>query len=433
MNLAQRLRLGVFGILAVGLVIVAGIDYVGFPQRYLGQAYVVEVNLPQSGGIFPNAEVTIRGVPVGRVQSLQLTPDGVQASLRIDKGVRIPQATLVRIEDLSAVGEQYVNLLPQRAGGPFLAAGDALPVTAASTPLDFTTLLVDLNRLATSIGTDQLHTVVAELGTAFGNSGPDLARILVHARSLVDALAKAQPSTDRLLGASGSVLGTQADLSGQLRRLSVGLDRLSESVAEVDPSLRQILEQGQATLAATTALLEQNQANVGVLLGNVLTVGQVVAAPVRLAGLNTQLVLLPRIVQGTFDIQPGDGYARLGAVIDTSQAVCTDGYQSSGTPPVEATTMSIVPGNPAMRANLNAYCAMKPSSGIDVRGAANAVRPPGDTTARVIPESNPRGYGPGSTFATTAGSTDTASDQVPGSVRMMPPMSLRSMLLQGLG
>ncbi|HET6152807.1 MAG TPA: MlaD family protein, partial [Marmoricola sp.] len=99
-SLGHRLRLGIFAVLAVGLVIVAGTEYVGIPQRYLGQSYEVRVNLPESGGIFPNAEVTVRGVPVGRVKSLQLTPDGVQASLRINKGVKIPADTLVKISDL---------------------------------------------------------------------------------------------------------------------------------------------------------------------------------------------------------------------------------------------------------------------------------------------------------------------------------------------
>jgi phospholipid/cholesterol/gamma-HCH transport system substrate-binding protein len=435
MNLVQRLRLGVFAVLAVVLVIVAGVEYVGIPQRYLGQSYEVEVNLPESGGIFPNAEVTVRGVAVGRVTSMEITPDGVEASLRIDKGVRIPRATLVKISNLSAVGEQYVNLLPQRSGGPYLASGEALPVSAATTPLTFTTLLVSLDRLATSIGKPQLRTVITELGRAFDGSGPDLERAIVHARALTRSLTELQPRTDALLADGGRVLTTQRNLAGQLRRLSTGLDQLTESVASVDPSLRQILDDGPATLKETTKLLAENQANVSVLLGNLLTVSQIVAAPVRLAGLNTQLVLLPRIVQGTFNIQPGDGYARLGAVIDTSQAVCTKGYESSGTPPVEATTMSTVPGNPALRANLNAYCASKPSSGIGVRGAANAARPPGDTTAHVVPEPNPRGFGPGSSFLTgTDGEPDTggATTEVPGSVRMVPPMSLSSLLLQGV-
>ncbi|HEX4190019.1 MAG TPA: MlaD family protein [Marmoricola sp.] len=434
MTLVHRLRLAIFAVLAVGLVIVAGTEYVGIPQRYLGQSYEVRVNLPDSGGIFPNAEVTIRGVPVGRVKSLQLTPDGVQASLRINKGVKIPADTLVKISDLSAVGEQYVNLLPQQSRGPYLSSGGSLPVSAATTPLKVTTLLVDLDRLATSIGKPELSTVVQELGKAFDNSGSDLRNVIVRARSLTQSLTALQPTTNRLLAEGGKVLGQQRSLAVPLRRLSTGLDQLTETIAADDPSLRQILDQGPSTLAATTALLQQNQANVGILLGNLLTVADVVAAPVRLAGLNTQLVLLPRIVQGTFVIQPGDGYARLGAVIDTSQAVCTNGYQSSGTPPVEGLNRSTVPGNPSLRANLNAYCANKPSSGIDVRGAANAARPPGDTTAHVIPEPNPRGFGPGSSFVNSAGgSADAATTEQPGTVRMLPPMSLSGLLLKGLG
>jgi len=308
-----------------------------------------------------------------------------------------------------------------------------------------TTLLVHLDQLATSIGKSQLHTVVTELGKAFDDSGQDLQTVLSQAQRLVDSLSAAQPRTTRLVTDSRSVLSTQRDLSTQLRRFSTGLDTLTRTIARTDPQLRQILDTGPASLRQVRDLLSRNQTNVGVLLGNLLTVTQLVAAPVRLQGLNTELVLLPRIVQGTFRIQPGDGYARLGAVLDTSQAVCTKGYESSGSPPAQQANVSAVPGNPAFRANLNAYCANRPESGIEVRGPANVARPPGDTTATVIPQANPRGFGPGSSFRnvpgnkagvrkgrTTTDPTQARLDQTPGSVRVVPPSSLRSLLLHGL-
>ena len=42
-------------------------------------AYRVTIQLPESGGLLPNQDVTLRGVPIGRVQSLAITPDGVAA------------------------------------------------------------------------------------------------------------------------------------------------------------------------------------------------------------------------------------------------------------------------------------------------------------------------------------------------------------------
>ncbi|GAA3804993.1 MCE family protein [Nocardioides panacisoli] len=431
MSTAHRIRIALFAAVSVTCVIVAGTRYVGIPERYLGQSYEISAVLPDSGGIFPNAEVTLRGVPVGRVRSLTLTPDGVRADLQLDKDIRIPEDTMVRVAHLSAVGEQYVELVPPGDDGPYLADGDTLPVSAATTPLQVTSLLVHLDRLATSIGKSKLRRVVHELGDAFSRSGQDLATVLVSARRLSNSFARIQPRTTALLRDGQRVLSTQRDLDPDLRRLSSGLDRLTRTIADSDPEIASILAEGPQSLGQVRTLLARNQTNVAVLLGNLLSTSEIVAQPLRLNGLVTQLVLLPRIIQGTFNIQPGDGYARLGAVFDTTQAVCTRGYESSGTPPTEGDQLSPDPGNPPMRANLNAYCALPPSSGIDVRGAANVPRPPGDPTARVVPRANPRGFGPGSSFAGPDQPAPPDGSSVPPSAtRVLPPTDLRGMLLK---
>lgn len=432
MTLVQRFRIGVFAVVAVVSVIFAGIEYVGIPERYLGQSYEIAVDLPESGGIFPNAEVTLRGVPIGRVRSLALTPDGVRAHLQLDQEVRVPENTLVKVAHLSAVGEQYIELIPPDDDGPYLADGATLPVTAATTPLEATSLLVHLDQLATSIGKPQLRRVVRELGDAFDRSSQDLATVLVRARELSRKFGRVQPTTNRLLRDGRTVLSTQRDLDRDLQRLTHGLDRLTRTVADSDPEIAAILREGPGTLEQVSALLSENQANVAVLLGNVLSVTEILASPIRLRGLNTQLVLFPRIIQGTFNIQPGDGYARLGAVIDTTQAVCTRGYGSSGTPPTQGARLSEVPGNPEYRANVNAFCAEPLSSGISVRGAANVPRPRGDDTDRVVPQANPRGYGPGSSFRDENGKRSHADaySASPASTRMLPPTDLRGLLLK---
>lgn len=434
MNLVHRIRIGLFAVVAVVSVIVAGTEYVGIPARYLGQSYEIAVDLPDSGGIFPNAEVTLRGVPVGRVDSLELTPDGVRAHLRLAQGTEIPTDTLVRVDNLSAVGEQYVELIPPVDHGPYLASGETLPASAATTPPKVTALLVNLDRLATSIGKAQLRRLVTEMGRAFDHSGQDLATVLVRARDLSRTFTTAMPRTVRLLRDGRQVLRTQRDLDPDLQRLSRGLEQLTRTLADSDPQLAALLATGPRTLDAVGALLARNRTSVAVLLGNLFSVGQILAQPMRIRGLTTELVLLPRIIQGTFNIQPGDGYARLGAVVDPSVPVCTRGYESSGTPPTEPSQVSAVPGNPSLRANPNAFCDEPASSGIDVRGAANVPRPAGDGTARVVPQTNPRGYGPGSSFGDSAatGRTDAGdvSTATPSVTTVVGPTDLRGLLLK---
>ncbi len=108
--------------------------YVGLGDLLLGAGYVVTADFDESGGIFENAEVTYRGVAVGRVDRLRLADDGVHVDLRIDSGVEVPKDTMAVVENRSAVGEQYVDLQPRTQGGPFLAAGDRIDDDATPHP-----------------------------------------------------------------------------------------------------------------------------------------------------------------------------------------------------------------------------------------------------------------------------------------------------------
>ena len=79
--LSRLARIQIAVLIIAGLVvsIFAGIRYVHL-NRVVGVGiYTVDAHLPESGGIFTNAEVTYMGVPVGRVGTLALRSDGVTA------------------------------------------------------------------------------------------------------------------------------------------------------------------------------------------------------------------------------------------------------------------------------------------------------------------------------------------------------------------
>lgn len=71
-----RWQLGAFVALAILSVIFVGGRYARLDNLMGFGQYSVFVDMPSSGGIFTNAEVTYRGVPVGRVGGLELAADG---------------------------------------------------------------------------------------------------------------------------------------------------------------------------------------------------------------------------------------------------------------------------------------------------------------------------------------------------------------------
>ncbi|MCW2598785.1 MAG: transporter substrate-binding protein [Frankiales bacterium] len=364
-----KLQLLVFGIVAVLGLVYAGGRYAGLGALVPGydKGYLVKADFSDSGGVFVGAQVTYRGITVGKVESLTLLPDGVQVGLRLQPGSQVPTPTKAFVDNRSAVGEQYVDLQPQTDNGPALKAGDVIPQSMTTIPIQPTQLIVNLDKLVRSVNTADVTVVLDELGKAFEGSGGDLQRLIDASDQLTAAATQNLPQTLKLIRDSKPVLDTQRDLAGSFRSYNASLASLTTQLRASDPDFRALFAQGAASANAATSLLEANRAALPVLLGNLVSTAQIQA--VRIPALRQILVTYPNVVAGGFTVTPGDGTAHFGFVTSTNPSACSAGYGS---------TKKRDPSDTTPRAsNTTAYCASSKSSGINVRGAGNAPRAEG--------------------------------------------------------
>ncbi|MET9018639.1 MlaD family protein [Actinopolymorpha sp. NPDC004070] len=327
-----RIQLVVFVALTLVGTAVAGIRYAGLGRTLLGGTYVVDADFADAGGIFTGAEVTYRGVAVGRVDRLRPTRSGVDVALTLDAGTRVPADTLAVVANRSAIGEQYVDLQPRQRGGPYLRDGTRIARADTRTPLPTTTLLLDLDRLASSVPKKDLVTVLDELGTAFAGTGPDLARLVDAGNSLVETADANLAQTVDLIDRGGTVLDTQRDSGTAIRSFAGDLADLSDTVAGADPDLREVLASGVLTAQQVQGLVDENAGDVSVLLANLASTGQLVR--VRLRGVQQALILYPYVVRGGYTVvarDPGTGHytAHFGLQLATSPGSCRQGYQGT--------------------------------------------------------------------------------------------------------
>ncbi|HEX6872749.1 MAG TPA: MlaD family protein [Micromonosporaceae bacterium] len=345
----MRLQVLVFllvSLLGMGYV---GLRYVGLADR-LGGTYTVNLDLATTGGIFTNAPVTVRGVPVGRVAAVNLHDDGVLVQLRIDRQIQVPADLTAVVTHRSAVGEQYVDLRPNRDTAPFLRDGDTIARDRTGIPLPVETLLAGLDALVRSVGADDLRVVLDELGQAMAGNESALRRLLAANSALLATAEQHLPEILALIRESRTVLATQQESASAIRRWAASLAELAASVRAADPDLRRLLTEGPPAAAELTRLLRDLEPAVGTLLGNLVTVNDIAVR--RLAGIEQILVVYPLAVAGGFTVVPGDGTAHLGLVLNVSDpAACN--YAASATQDC----------TPAERAR-----------GSGVRGAANAPR-----------------------------------------------------------
>lgn len=362
------------------LITVLGISYVsaryvGLGEKLLGSGYVVTADFAVGGGIFSNAEVTYRGVTVGRVDRMRLARDGVHVDLRLDGDTLIPADTRAVVANRSAVGEQYVDLQPRRSGGPLLEAGSHLNKQDTETPLPTETLLLNLDRLVESVDKRDLATVIDELGTAFAGTGPDLQRLIDSGDALTNEATDALPETIRLIRDGKPVLDTQRASGSSIRGFSKDLADLSATLVSSDGDLRKVLDNGIVASKELDALIKTNSKSIAALLANLLTTGQVTVARIR--GLEQLLVTYPDNVAGGYTVVPGDGTSHFGLVLNASDPpVCTKGYEGTHQRTPQETTDA--PANTAAR------CTEPRGSKSAVRGAQNGPKA-GSGSARSVP------------------------------------------------
>ena len=311
-----RLKLLAFAVVSLLGIVYVGVGYLGWGDKMLGGSYVVHADFADAGGIFVNAPVSYRGVPVGRVRSVALHGTGVRVDLRIDRQWSVPASTTAVVALRSAVGEQHVDLRPSTADGPFLRDGDVIPVERTSTPLPVETLLANLDALVSSVDPDDLAVVLDELGTGFEGNEESLRRLLDSGSALLADAVKYLPQTVALLEDARTVLATQAESADAIRKWAAGLARLAASLRSADPDLRRLLDNGPPAAAQLRGLLTDLDPSLGMLLGNLVSINGIAAR--RVAGIEQILVVYPLAVAGGFTVVPGDGTAHLGLAVNVN-------------------------------------------------------------------------------------------------------------------
>lgn len=324
MTRAVKLRLIAFGLLSAFGIFYASANYLGFVDRLLDRGYTVVAELDGSGGLYEGSEVTYRGVPIGNVGELEVTAEGARAHLDIEEGWQVPAGARAEVHNESAVGEQYIDLLPETQEGPYLHDGSVIPNERTGTPLPEETLLLHLDDFVSSVPRDDLRTVISELGDTFEGTSPELQKLIDGGTSFIDAADRNLPATTRLITDAERVLTTQDQQAGNIATLADDLADLTATIRAADPDLRRVLRDGSGASRQIEDLIRRVGPTMPVMLENLTTLGQVTT--VRLPALEQLLVTFPRVISSGFTGTTTDGYGHVNTQFAQDPPVCRKGF-----------------------------------------------------------------------------------------------------------
>ncbi len=259
MSPKRKVFINLIAVALLGVVMVAWVLFRLIGSGAVDKPFAVTADFAQSGGVFTDQEVTYRGVLVGSVGDMALNEDGVSIELLIDpewEG-RIPADLTARVRSKSAVGEQYVDLVPNRSTGSRLSAGDEIPRSRTRLPVDFQELLKSLDAVLADVPPGRTRRLVKNLASGLGGRGDEIATILRSLGTLSDAFASVAPQQQRLLAnstkAGTAFLRTKRNFAAAIK----SADKVLAGIGDEPGELRELFRQNDRFARRAITLLDR--------------------------------------------------------------------------------------------------------------------------------------------------------------------------------
>ncbi|UXA17478.1 MCE family protein [Mycobacterium sp. SMC-4] len=387
-----RIQLSIFALVTIITVGATALFYLQVPAALGIGVYNVSANFAAGGGIYENANVTYRGVTIGRVESVRLSDDSVVARMRLNSATPVPANVTATVKSMSAIGEQYIDLVPPEDASPeMLADGADIGMDRTAIGQDIAGLLDQADLLVTNISNTRLQDLLRETFDAFNGSGPELARMIESARLLVDeANANYQP-VEQLIDQAGPLLAAQIRSGDDIRSLADGLARVTTEVANADPQLRTTLQTAPGAVEVANQTFTGIRPSFPMLAANLANAGRI--GVIYHKSIEQALVIFPALFSALLTVAggvPADEGGKLDFKIDLGDPPpCSVGF----IPPTQIRS----PADTTVRElPTDMYCKVPHNDPSVVRGARNypCMEYPGKRAPTIQLCRDPEGYVP---------------------------------------
>ena len=199
--------------------------------------YRVKVRFKDVLDLVPQAGVKVNDVAVGKVEKIDLAPDGwtAEVTVAVNGDVVLPANSVAKLRQSALLGEKFVELAKpaqrdQTQGK--LADGALIPVDRTNRNPEVEEVFGALSLLLNGGGVAQLQDIAKELNAATEGNEPEIRSLLTNVNTLVTELDGHKAEITRALDGVnrlGGTLNAQRDqIGGVLDTLEPGLKVLAD-------------------------------------------------------------------------------------------------------------------------------------------------------------------------------------------------------------
>jgi phospholipid/cholesterol/gamma-HCH transport system substrate-binding protein len=237
------LRTGIIGVFLVVCLVLVSFGYTTLPFWPQGKDYSAYFN--DAGGISPGNDVSVSGIKVGKVNSVELAGTSAKVDFTVDRKIRVGDQSLVSIKTDSVLGQKSLAVTPKGSGQSMV-----IPLGRTTTPYTLSIALQDLGENTANLDKAKLDQALGVLTDTLHDATPQLRGALDGVANLSRSLNKRDQALEELLGHAKKVSDTLAQRAGQVNELITdgnllfsALDERRQALSTLISGIRGVSEQ----------------------------------------------------------------------------------------------------------------------------------------------------------------------------------------------
>ncbi len=266
-----RIQLVLFTVLTLIALVALGWFYLKLPTVAGVGQYTLKADLPASGGLYRTANVTYRGITIGKVTDIVPTERGAQATMSISDNYKIPVNAVANVHSVSAIGEQYIDLVSEGSSNQYFSPGQTM--TKGTVPREIGPALDAANRGLEVLPKEKIAGLLDETSQAVGGLGPALQRLVDGTQAIAGDFRTNINDINDIINNSAPIIDSQVNSGDAISRWAANLNTITAQTAAQDQTVRNTLKNAAPTADEVAAVfsdvrdsLPQTLANLAIVL-----------------------------------------------------------------------------------------------------------------------------------------------------------------------
>ncbi|HEX4243960.1 MAG TPA: MlaD family protein [Acidimicrobiales bacterium] len=256
----------VLGGVAVAIMAVLVIGIIFLNRNIFDSGYQVSARFPNAAGISSGTDVLVAGVKVGKVNSVKVDGNAVDATMSINHGTVLPHNTLASVQVETLLGVVDVALQPVSGWATPLRPG-AL-ITNTSVPEEFYQVQNTAGHLLTQTNAKALNNVIESLATITQGKQQQVAQIIKGLGALTTTVDQRSGEVSQLIDSANNVSSTLNSRDQQLASVLDNLNTVTGGLANQSGDLAGLIDNIDQMATQTNSLVGQDRPQLNSLLQN---------------------------------------------------------------------------------------------------------------------------------------------------------------------